>query len=133
MEVSTSIMPAKVKGGSGKGKKVAKPKIVLPFLSSDDYHDEHDEYDETPDVPDVLITSTPTTPPESHVESPFKKSKKMRQLTAEVEDDMAELLKDNPCIYKKKLDSYRQTDMKKRLWIDKTKDFSNINVKYLMS
>ncbi len=121
-------MPAKRKGGRGKGKKVAKPKAVLPSLSSDDDHDEHD--DATPDVP---ITSTPTTPPESPVEPPSKKSKKMRELTAEEEDDMAEWLEDNPCIYKKKLDSYCKTVIKKRLWIDKAKDFPNIDVEYLMS
>ncbi len=94
-------MSAKGKGGCGKRKKATKPKVVLPSLSSDDVHDEHD--DATPDVP---ITSTPTTPPESPVEPPSKKSKKIRQLTAEEEDDMAEWLKDNPCIYNKKLDSY---------------------------
>ncbi len=47
-------MPAKGKGGHGKGKKVAKPKVILPSLSSDDGHD-----DATPDVPDVPIISTP--------------------------------------------------------------------------
>ncbi len=85
-----------------------------------------------PDVPDVPITSTPTTLPESPVEPPSKKSKKMRQLTAEDEDDMAEWLKDNPCIYNK-LDSYCQTDMKKRLWIENAKKFANVDVEYLMS
>ncbi len=99
-------MPAKGKGGHGKGKKAAKPKTVLPSLSSDDEHD-----DATPYVP---ISSTPTTPPDSPMEPPSKKSKKMRQLTAEEEDDMAEWLKDKPCIYNKKLDSYRQTDTKKK-------------------
>ncbi len=63
-------------------------------------------------IPDVPITSTPTTPPESPVQTPSKNSKKMRQLNAEEEDDMAEWLKDNPCIYSKKLDSYHQIDMK---------------------
>ncbi len=114
-------MPAKGKGGCGKEKQTTKSKALLPSLSSDDDHDEHDNA--TPDVPDVSITSTPTTPPESPVESSSKKSKKMRQLAAEEEDDMAEWLKDNPCIYKKKLDSYHQTDMKKRLCIEKTKEF----------
>ncbi len=124
-------MPLKGKGGHGKGKKSAKPKAVLQSLSSDDKHDDHDEHhDATPNVP---ITSTPTTPQESPVEPPSKKSKKMRQLTAEEEDDMAEWLKDNPCIYNKKLDLYRQTDMKKRLWIEKTQEFPNIDVEYLMS
>ncbi len=46
---------------------------------------------------------------------------------------MTEWLKDNPCIYNKKLDSYRQTDMKKRLWIEKAKEFPNIDVECLMS
>ncbi len=58
-------MHGKEKGGHGKGKKVAKPKAVLPSLSSDDGYDECDEHnDATPYVPDVPITSTPTTPPE---------------------------------------------------------------------
>ncbi len=30
-------------------------------------------------------------------------------------------------------DSYRQTDMKKRLWINKAKNFTNVDVEYLMS
>ncbi len=126
-------MPAKGKGGhgKGKGKKAAKPKAILPSLLSDDDHDEHD--DATPDVPDVPITSTHNTPPESPVEPSSNKSKKMRQLTAEEEDDMAEWLKDNPCIYNKKLDSYRQIDMKKRLWIEKAQEFPNFVVEYLMS
>ncbi len=46
---------------------------------------------------------------------------------------MAKWLKDNPCIYNRKLDSYHQTDMKKRLWIDKAKEFPNVDVEYLMS
>ncbi len=79
------------------------------------------------------ITSTPTIPPESLVEPQSKKSKKVRQLTAEEEDDMAEWLEDNPCIYNKKLDSYRQTDMKKRQWIEKAIEYPNVDVEYLMS
>ncbi len=127
-------MPAKKEGGHGKGMKADKPKAVIPFLSSDDDHDDHDEHDEhddaTPNVPDVPISSTPTTPPESPVEPPLKISQKIRQLTAEEKDDMAEQLKDNQCIYNKKLDSYHQTDMKKRLWIDKAQQFPYINVEY---
>ncbi len=42
---------------------------------------------------------------------------------------MAEWLKDNPRSYNKKLDLSHQTDMKKRLWIEKAKDFPNIDVK----
>ncbi len=57
----------------------------------------------------------------------------MRQLTTEEEHDMAKWLKDNPSIYNKKLDSYRQTDMKKRLWIKKAKEFPNVDIEYLMS
>ncbi len=48
--------------------------------------DQHNN--ETPNVPDVPITSIPTTLPESSIEPPSKKSKKMRQLTAEEKDDM---------------------------------------------
>ncbi len=112
-------MPTKGKGGCGKGKKTATPKAVLPSLSSDDDNDDHDEYDDA--IPDVSITSTTTTPPESPVEPRSKKSKKMRQLAAEEEDHMAEWLKDNPCIYNNQLDSYCQTDVKMRLWIEKAK------------
>ncbi len=46
---------------------------------------------------------------------------------------MTEWLKDNPCIYNKKLDSYCQTDMKKRVWIEKAKEFPTVDVEYLMS
>ncbi len=120
-------MPAKGKGGCGKGKKVAKPKAVLPSIIW--WWPCWTWWCNTR----VPITSTPTTPPESPVEPPSKKSKKMRQLTAEEEDNMAEWLKDNSCIYNKKLDSYCQTDMKKRLWIEKAKDFPNIDVEYLTS
>ncbi len=49
LQVSTSTMPAKGKGGCGKGNKAAKPKAVLPSLSSDDDHDEHDEYNDNDD------------------------------------------------------------------------------------
>ncbi len=55
----------------------------------------------------------------------------MRQLTAEEEDDIAEWLKDNLFIYKKKLDSYCQIDMKKRLWIAKPQEFPNSDVEYI--
>ncbi len=116
-------MPAKVKGGHGKGKKAAKLKVVLPSLSSDDEHDDA--------TSDVSITYTPTTQPDLPVEPPSKKSKKVRQLTAEEEDNMAEWLKDNPSIYNKKLDSYCQTDMKKRLWIEKAQEFPNVDGKYV--
>ncbi len=119
LQVSTLTMTAKENGGHGKGKKTAEPKAVVSSLSFDDDHDEHDNA--TPDVHDVPMKSIPTTLPESHVEPPSKISKKMRQLTAEEEDDMAEWLKDNPCVYNKKLDSYCKTDMKKRLWIEKAK------------
>ncbi len=106
----------------------------LPNLRLDDDHDDHYEHDEHDDVtPDVPLPSTLPTPPEAPVESPSNKSKKMRQLTAEESDDMAEWLKDNPCIYKKKLDPYCQTDMKKRMWIEKAKELPNIDVKYLMN
>ncbi len=35
-----------------------------------------------------------------------------------------------PCA---ELDSYRQTDIKKRLWIEKAQEFPNVDVEYLMS
>ncbi len=81
------------KGKSGRGRKItAKPQAFIPPTSSDDVldHDDHVEHDNsTPDV---------STPPKS------KKSKKMRQLTAEEEDDMAEWVRDHPYIYNNKLD-----------------------------
>ncbi len=40
---------------------------------------------------------------------------------------------DKPCIYIKKLDSYHQTDMKKRLSTEKVHKFPNIDVEYLIS
>ncbi len=47
LQFLSSNMPAKGKGGCGKGKKSAKPKAVLPFLSSDDEHDDR--------VPEELV------------------------------------------------------------------------------
>ncbi len=44
-----------------------------------------------------------------------------------------EWMKDNLGIYNKKLDSYRQTDMKKRLWINDAQEFPNVDVEYLLS
>ncbi len=93
----------KVKG-HGK-KKPVKPKD-LPSLSSDEDHP-------TPSVDVPIITSTPVEL--SPAEPPSKKEKKPRQLTVEKEDDMAESLKMNDCLYYKKLKTYRNTDIKKRL------------------
>ncbi len=39
----------------------------------------------------------------------------------------------NPCLYNKKLETYRNMDMKKRLWEDKAAEFSNVDVEYLLS
>ncbi len=96
----------KVKGCDKK--KPVKPKD-LPSLSSDEDHP-------TPSVDVPIINSTPVelSPTEPPAEPPAKKEKKTRQLTMEEEDDMAEWLKMNPCLYNNKLDTYRNTDMKKR-------------------
>ncbi len=49
---------------------------------------------------------------ESDSQHPAKKQKKLRQLTLEEEEDMAEWLQSNPCLYNKKLESYSKADMK---------------------
>ncbi len=96
----------KVKGGCGK-KKPVKLKD-LPSLFSD-----VDHANPTPLVDIPVITSTLFDL--SPAELPAKKEKKLRQLTVEEEDDMAEWLKMNPCLYNKNLETYRNTDLKKRL------------------
>ncbi len=115
----------KVKGGWGK-KKPVKPKD-LPSLSSDEDHS-----NPTPLVDVPIISTTPVVSP---AEPPAKKEKKLRQLTLKEEDDMAEWLKMNPCLYNKKLETYRNTNMKKRLWEEKAAEFSNVDVdvEYLLS
>ncbi len=101
---------SKVKGGRGKKKPYhANPTLLV-------------------DVP--INTSTPVDL--SPAEPPAKKEEKLRQLTVEEEDDMAEWLKMNPCLYNKKLKTYRNTDMKKRLWEEKAAEFSNVGVEYLL-
>ncbi len=107
-------------------KKPVKPKD-LPDLSSDEDHP-------TPSVDVPIITSTPVerSPAEPPAEPPAKKEKKTRQLTVEEEDNMAEWLKMNPCLYNKKLEIYRNTDIK-RLWEDKAAEFSNVDVEYLLN
>ncbi len=45
---------------------------------------------------------------------------------------MAEWLQPNPSLYNKKLESYRKADMKKRLWVDKATEFTNVDVDYLL-
>ncbi len=108
----------------GRGKKKLVKSKDLPSFSSDEHHP-------TPSVDDPMITSIPVEL--SPDEPPAKKEKKTRQLTVEEEDDMAEWLKMNPCLYNKKLETYRNTDMKKRLREDKAAEFSNIDVEYLLS
>ncbi len=100
----------------------------MPSLSSDEDHP-------TPSVDVPIITSTPVelSPVELPAEPAGKKEKKTRQLTVEKDDDIAEWLKMNPCLYNKKLETYRNTDMKKRLWEDKAAEFFNIDVEYLLS
>ncbi len=111
----------KVKG-CGK-KKPVKPKD-LPSLSSDEDHPTS-----SVDVP--IITSTPVEL--SPAELAAKKEKKPKQLMVEEEDDMAEGLKMIPYLYNRKLETYRNTDIKKRLWEDKAAEFSNVDVEYLLS
>ncbi len=69
---------------------------------------------------------------ESDSQSLAKKQKKLRQLTLEEEDDMAEWLQWNPCLYNKKLESYSKADMKKCIWVDKAAEFTNVDVDYLL-
>ncbi len=96
----------------------------MPSLSSDKDHP-------TPsaDVPIITSTHVELSPTEPPAEPPAKKEKKPRQLTGEEDDDMAEWLKMNPCLYNKKLETYRNTDMKKKLWEDKVAEFTNVDVK----
>ncbi len=69
----------------------------------------------------------------SSSQPPAKRQKKqLRQLTHEEEEDMAEWLQSNPCLYNKKLESYRKTAMKKRLWEEKAAEFANVDVDYLL-
>ncbi len=82
-----NLYSAEGQGGCGK-KKPVKPKD-LPSLPSDEDH-----ANPTPLVDVSVITSTPVDL--SHAEPPAKKEKKLRQLTVEEEDDMAEWLKMNP-------------------------------------
>ncbi len=62
----------------------------------------------------------------------MRQKKQLRQLIHEEEDDMAEWLKSNPCLYNKKLEDYRKTDMKQRLWEDKAAEFPNVDVACLL-
>ncbi len=112
----------------GRGKKKPVNPKDFPSLSSDEDHP-------TPSVDVPIITSTPVelSDAEPPAELPAKKERKTRQLTVEEEDNMAEWLKMNPCLYNKKLETYRNTDMKKRLWQDKTAELSNCDVEYLLS
>ncbi len=70
---------------------------------------------------DEVISSSPTgierlTQESSSSQPSAKRQKKqLWQLTHEEEDDMAEWLKSNPCLYNKKLEDYRKSDMKQRL------------------
>ncbi len=45
---------------------------------------------------------------------------------------MAEWLQSNPCLYNKKLETYRKTDMKKHTWEEKAAKFANVDVDYLL-
>ncbi len=45
---------------------------------------------------------------------------------------MVEWLKSNPCLCNKKLEDYKKTDMKQRLWDDKAAEFPNVDVAYLL-
>ncbi len=54
----------------------------------------------------------------THESSPFSQppAKRLKkQLRHVEEDDMAEWLKSNPCLYNTKLEDYRKTDMKQHL------------------
>ncbi len=87
--------------------------------------------DEVPGEP--LVSSSPTglegLTQESDSQPPAKRQKKqLRQLTHEEEKDMAEWLKSNLCLYNKKLESYRKSDTKKRLWEEKAAEFPNDHI-----
>ncbi len=92
--------------------------------------------DEVPGEP--LVSSSPKeleglTQQSSSSQPPAKRQKKqLRQLTHEEQEDMAEWLQANPCLYNKKLETYRKTDMKKHLSEEKVAEFHNADVDYLL-
>ncbi len=45
---------------------------------------------------------------------------------------MAKWLKSNPSVYNKRLEDYRKTDMKQRLWEGAAAEFPNVDVAYLL-
>ena len=92
-----------------------------------------------PDPDDAIISTTPTglegltqEYPSSQPPPAKRLKKHLRQLSHEEEDDVAEWLKSHPCLYNKKLEEYRKTDMKQRLWEEKAAEFSNVDVEYLL-
>ena len=92
-----------------------------------------------PDPDDAIISTTPTglegltqEYPSSQPPPAKRLKKQLRQLSHEEEDDVAEWLKSHPCLYNKKLEEYRKTDMKQRLWEEKAADFPNFDVEYLL-
>ncbi len=96
--------------------------VVLPSLSGDPAPAPAPAPNEVPD--ETFVSSSPMEleglTQESDSQRPAKKQVKLRQLTLEEEDDMAEWLQSNPCMYKKKMESYRKADMKKHLQVDKS-------------
>ena len=135
----------------GRKKKATKTtKVVKQVIQhSSDSEDAEPVITATP--PDVVITATPpepvilpvttSTPKTTHTPEdlpdmrPAKRAKKHSPLTTRQEDDMIDWIKDNPCLYNKKLDIYRDRQLKLRLWKEKAKEFVNtdIDVEYLQS
>ncbi len=125
----------------GRKKKVTRP-VILATLS-DTEHPAPVPAPSPANAPapppaDEVISSSPTgleglTQESSSSQPPAKRQKKqLRQRTHEEEDDMVEWLKSNPCLYNKKLEDYRKTDMKQRLWEGKAAEFPNVDVAYLL-
>ncbi len=140
------------KAKGGRKKKVTRP-VVLPTLSDTDDPAPSPVPAPSPAPATAIATATAPAPaPAGEVISssstglegltqeyspssqrPAKRLKKqMRQPTHEEEDDMAKWLKSNPCLYNKKLEDYRKTDVKQRLWEDKAAEFPNVDVTYLL-
>ncbi len=132
------------KAKGGRKKKVFRP-VVLPSLSDAESEDPAPASvpapvpapDEVQDEP--LVSSSPMelegltqVTQESDSQRPAKKHLTLRPLTLKEEENMAEWLQSNPCLYNKKLESYRKADMKKILWVDKAAEFTNIDVDYLL-
>ncbi len=127
------------KAKGGRKKKIARPVVLSTLSDTDDPAPSPvPAASPAPAPAGEVISSSPKgleglTRESSSSQPPVKRQKKqLRQLTHQEEDDMAEWLKSNPCLYNKKLEDYRKTDMKQRLCEDKAAEFPNVDVAHLL-